>query len=112
MYYEQLQWLLPRLPQMQSLKLVGVDETTVRALHSINCPLLSSLDLSYTSIGDDHLKLLLSRPEDKKPGLLEMKTRLRFVSEIKLAGMFLVCLFLLLFLTFSPFLKSSRNKYF
>ena len=83
---KQLSWLLPRLPQLQELKLVGSSALTISALHSCNCPLLSSIDLSWTDSCDDHVRLLLSKPPDWRPGLMETKTRLRFLSEIKLAG--------------------------
>ena len=83
---KQLAWLLPRLPQLQSLKLTGSSALTLSALRSCNCPLLSSIDLSWTESCDDHAKLLLSKPPDWRPGLMETKTRLRFLSEIKFAG--------------------------
>lgn len=85
---KQLSWLLPRLPQLQSLKLIGSNAFSVNALYSCDCPLLSVLDLSWVdSLCDDLIGCLLSKPRDSRPGLLESKTRLRFLSEINLAGM-------------------------
>lgn len=82
----QLAWLLPRLPQLVSLKLTGVEGLTLAALHSCNCPLLSRLDLSWTASSDEHVRLLLSRPPDNRPGLMEGRTRLRYLSEVKFTG--------------------------
>lgn len=85
----QLAWLLPRLPQLVSLKLTGVDGgdgLTLAALHSCNCPLLSSIDLSWTAAGDEHVRLLLSRPPDTRPGMSEGRSRLRYLSEVKFTG--------------------------
>lgn len=84
---KQLSWLLPRLPQMQSLTLKGTSALTLRSLHSCNTPLFSLLDISWTGTCDDHVRLLLSKPPDSRPGLMETKTRLRFLTEIKLQGL-------------------------
>lgn len=89
---KQLSWLLPRLPQLQSLKLVGCSALTVSALITCNCPLLSTLDLSWTEcFCEDLIRSLLSRPPDSRPGLLELETRLRFLSELRLAGKIVLC---------------------
>lgn len=83
----QLFWLIARLPQLQSLSLAGCSSSTVSALSTCNCPLMQSLDISWSdSLDDDVVKDLLSAPTDSRPGLLETKTRLRFLSEIRLSG--------------------------
>lgn len=84
---KQMSWLLPRLPQLQSLQLAGMNAMAVSSLHSCNCPLLAVLDLSWIdSLCDDLICSLLSKPPDFRPGLLELKSRLRFLSSLSLAG--------------------------
>lgn len=83
----QLSWLLARLPQLESLSLSGCPPSTTSALCSCNCPLIKSIDLSWVnSINDNLIKDLLSSPPDSRPGLLDTKTRLRSLTEVKLAG--------------------------
>lgn len=85
----QLSWLLPRLPQLQKLKLIGLKAKTINALQTCNCPLLISLDLSWTeSFCEDVIRCLLCKPSDSRPGLLESKTRLRYLLDISLSGKF------------------------
>ena len=49
---QQLNWLLPRIPQTKQLSLVGLDFTlTVSTLNTCNCPLLQELNLSYVREG-------------------------------------------------------------
>ncbi|OTF72423.1 hypothetical protein BLA29_004777 [Euroglyphus maynei] len=84
---KQLSWLLPRLPQLQTLKLVGCKASTIGALQTCNCPLLTGLDLSWTeSFCDDLIRCLLCKPSDSRPGQLESKTRLRYLSDVRLSG--------------------------
>ena len=83
----QLFWLICRLPQLESLSLVGCPASVVSALATCNCPRLGFLDLSWShSLDDDIIQDLLSAPIDSRPGFMESKTRLRFLSEIKLCG--------------------------
>lgn len=83
----QLFWLICRLPQLESLSLVGCTASSVAALCTVNCPRLAYLDLSWVSGLDDQLMQdLLRAPDDSRPGLVETRTRLRFLSEIRLCG--------------------------
>ncbi|KPM02554.1 lysine-specific demethylase 2B-like protein [Sarcoptes scabiei] len=84
---KQMCWLLPRLPQLKSLKMIGCSSLAVSALHSCDCPLLTHLDVSWTeSFCEELMRCLLSKPNESRPGLLEFKTRLKFLTELRLAG--------------------------
>ena len=83
----QLFWLICRLPQLEWLSLAGCPASVVSALGTSNCPQLAFLDLSWSDLlNDDVMQDLLSAPIDSRPGFMETKTRLRFLSEIKLCG--------------------------
>ncbi|CAL1290006.1 unnamed protein product [Larinioides sclopetarius] len=83
----QLAWLIARLPQMKELILSGCSSASVVALCTCNCPLLRSLDLSWVEgLNDSVIRDLLSPPPDSRPGFIEGKTRLRHLTEVKLAG--------------------------
>jgi hypothetical protein len=83
----QISWLMPRLPQLQTLSLSGCSAAAAAALVSCNTPLLKSLDLSWIDAFDDDLmRDLMSSPADQRPGLVETKTRLRLLQEISVAG--------------------------
>ena len=85
----QLFWLICRLPQLESLSLVGCPASVVSALATCNCPRLALLDISWSeSLNDDIMQDLLSAPIDSRPGFLETKTRLRFLSDLRLSGIF------------------------
>ncbi|XP_054166951.1 lysine-specific demethylase 2A-like [Oppia nitens] len=85
---KQLYWLICRLPHLQALSLSGCPSYTVSALITCNCPLMASLDISHSQgVDDDFIKRLLSAPDDTRPGLMESKTRLRFIQEINLSGL-------------------------
>jgi len=81
---QQLNWLLPRIPQTKQLSLVGLDFTlTVSTLNTCNCPLLQELNLSYVSnLTDSALHKLLSTPRDTRPGLLDKKSRLKMLRKL------------------------------
>ena len=86
---KQLFWLICRLPQLQSLSLSGCSSSVLPALFTCNCPKMECLDLSWAdSLDDDLIQELLSPPNDTRPGLMETKTRLRFLTELKLSGNF------------------------
>ena len=83
----QIAWLMPRLPQLQTLSLSGCSAAAASALVSCNTPLLKSLDLSWIdAFDDDLLRDLTSSPADQRPGLVETKTRLRTLHELNVAG--------------------------
>lgn len=82
-----LGWLLARSPQLRTLDLGGNLWSTVLALASCNCPVLQGLDLTFVvGMTDAHLRELLSPPPDSRPGLLESRSRLRNLTELKLSG--------------------------
>lgn len=84
---KQLRWLIMRLPQLHHLSLAGCSASLVTGLSTINCPLIKTLDLSWVdSLNDNIMKEILSPPVDSRPGLMETKTRLRQLVELKLAG--------------------------
>lgn len=85
---QQLTWLLPRIPQTRSLSLVGLDfNNSVIALNTVNCPMLTTLDLSYVSnFNDAALYKLLSSPKDSRPGLLDKKSRMKMLKVLRVAG--------------------------
>ena len=85
--WKQLTWLLPRIPQIKTLKLAGCSASAVTAICTSNCPLMKSLDLSWIDAFDDDLfRELVSSPHDQRPGLSETKTRLRNIQELSIAG--------------------------
>ena len=98
---QQLNWLLPRIPQTKQLSLVGLDFTlTVSTLNTCNCPLLQvwciilvkllefrilfqELNLSYVAnLTDSALHKLLTTPRDSRPGLLDKKSRLKMLKKL------------------------------
>ncbi|CAG2184324.1 unnamed protein product, partial [Oppiella nova] len=84
----QLFWLICRLPQLQTLSLAGCSASTVSALITCNCPQLASLDISWShGLDDDLIRDLLSPPSDTRPGLMESKSRLRFLIEMNVSGL-------------------------
>ncbi|CAG0879256.1 unnamed protein product [Darwinula stevensoni] len=83
----QLRWLLPRLPQLKELQLVGLPWNTVKSIVTASCPVLSSLNVSYVGgLGDIQFAKMLSQPPDSRPGMVDFSTRLRHLVEIRLAG--------------------------
>lgn len=86
---KQIDWLIPRLPQLESLSLVGCHSYVVSSLATCHCPRLAFLDISWSEgLNDDVMQDLLSAPIDSRPGFMETKTRLRFLSELKICGNF------------------------
>lgn len=86
---KQLSWLATRLPQMRQLILAGCSWAAVSALCSADCPLLTGLDLNWVEgINDTTIRDLLAKPPAStvRPGFIENKTRLRNLTDIKLAG--------------------------
>jgi len=83
---QQLNWLLPRIPQTKQLSLVGLDFTlTVSTLNTCNCPLLQELNLSYVAnLTDSALHKLLTTPRDSRPGLLDKKSRLKMLKKLSM----------------------------
>jgi hypothetical protein len=83
----QLDWLLPRLPHLKDLQLSGNSWGSVSALCSCNCPLLTSIDLSWLQgFGDPALHDLVSPPVDRRPGLDDTVSRFHRLTSLCLAG--------------------------
>ncbi|XP_071513076.1 lysine-specific demethylase 2A-like isoform X3 [Panulirus ornatus] len=84
---EQLSWLLARLPQLKELHLEGQGWQVVSCLTSPYCPALSLLNLSYCEgLTDSTLTALLSPPRTHRPGHRDTTTRLRQLTDLRLAG--------------------------
>jgi len=83
---QQLNWLLPRIPQTKDLSLVGLEyNMTVSALNTCNCPMLQELNLSFVAnLNDTALHKLLTTPRDSRPGLLDKKSRLKNLKKLSL----------------------------
>jgi len=83
----QLSWLIARLPQLQRLTLEAASWHAISALCCSACPLLSSLNISWSSdLRDQAVKSLVLPPRDHRPGIDERVSRLHFLSGLHLAG--------------------------
>ncbi|XP_047483967.1 uncharacterized protein LOC125035795 isoform X2 [Penaeus chinensis] len=84
---EQFSWLLARLPQLRELHLEGQNWQVISCLTSPYCPALSVLNLSYCEgLTDNSLTVLLSAPRSHRPGHRDTSTRLRQLTDFRLAG--------------------------
>jgi len=85
---QQLSWLLPRIPQTRLLSMRGIDfASCLIALASVNTPMIQDLNLSYvTGFSDGALYKILSAPRDSRPGLLDKKSRLKYLKSLDLSG--------------------------
>lgn len=82
-----LGWLMVRLPQLRHLGLARCSWASVSGLVTCNCPTLQALDVSSVDgLNDARVRELLAPPLDSRPGLLESKSRLRNLSELRLSG--------------------------
>lgn len=85
--YQQLCWIMSRLPQLKELSLQGLPWKTVSALKSCVCPALHTLDLGFVGgLTDAGLREILAPPIDSRPGLADSKSRLRLLKCLKLSG--------------------------
>ncbi|XP_078680561.1 lysine-specific demethylase 2A-like isoform X1 [Branchiostoma floridae x Branchiostoma belcheri] len=81
-----LSWLIQRLPTLKHLVLSGCAWSGVSALCTSTCPLLRSLNLCWAEgIKDSTMKDLLSPPADR-PGAPDNRSRLRMMTDLRLAG--------------------------
>ena len=84
---EQLSWVLARLPQLRELHLEGQSWQTISCLTAPYCPPLSVLNISYCEgIIDSTLNALLSSPRNHRPGHRDTTTRLKQLTDLRLAG--------------------------
>ena len=85
--FQQLQWLLNRLPRIRELYLSGTTEATVYALSSVICPRLKVLGLSWSvGITDSLLKELVLPVSDSRAGSGETKSPFFRLSTLFLSG--------------------------
>ena len=84
--YQQLSWLIARLPGVKFLDLSNLSWASICALCSSDCPLLHSLNLSWaTGIRDLCFRELASPPVNLKPGQRNI-SRLCRLERLSLTG--------------------------
>ncbi|XP_073532381.1 lysine-specific demethylase 2B isoform X3 [Phyllobates terribilis] len=85
---KQLSWLMNRLPALRELHLSGCSWIAVSALCSSSCPLLRSLNVQWVEgLKDAQMRDLLSPPTDNRPGQMDNRSKLRNITELRLAGL-------------------------
>ncbi|XP_068101195.1 lysine-specific demethylase 2B isoform X4 [Hyperolius riggenbachi] len=85
---KQLSWLMNRLPALRDLNLSGCSWIAVSALCSSSCPLLRSLNVQWVEgLKDAQMRDLLSPPTDNRPGQIDNRSKLRNVTDLRLAGL-------------------------
>ncbi|XP_048844923.1 lysine-specific demethylase 2B-like isoform X2 [Brienomyrus brachyistius] len=85
---KQLSWLINRLPGLRVLLLSGCSWVAVSALCTSSCPLLRTLDVQWVEgLKDAQMRDLLSPPTDNRPGQLDGRSKLRNVTDLRLAGL-------------------------
>ncbi|XP_078392793.1 lysine-specific demethylase 2A-like [Cetorhinus maximus] len=83
---KQLTWLINRLPGLKDLFLSGCSWSAISALSTSSCPLLRTLDLRWAEgLRDTQMRDLLCTPD--KPGQLDNRSKLRNVTDFRLAGL-------------------------
>ena len=88
---QQLAWFLSRLPRLRDIILGATTFATVSAFTRVTCPPLKVLDLSWSEKITDQVIEELLKPStngkrERPPGPGENTSRLRFLSEFRLAG--------------------------
>lgn len=77
-----------RLPALRELNLSGCSWIAVSALCSSSCPLLRSLNVQWVEgLKDAQMRDLLSPPTDNRPGQIDNRSKLRNITELRLAGL-------------------------
>ncbi|KAM5193065.1 lysine-specific demethylase 2B isoform 4-T4 [Mantella aurantiaca] len=85
---KQLSWLMNRLPALRDLNLSGCSWIAVSALCSSSCPLLRSLNVQWVEgLKDAQMRDLLSPPTDNRPGQIDNRSKLRNITDLRLAGL-------------------------
>lgn len=85
--FQQLKWLLNRLPRIRELYLSGTTEATVYALSSVVCPRLKVLGLSWSvGITDSLLKEIIWPVSDSRAGSVESKSSFYRLTTLFLSG--------------------------
>lgn len=88
---QQLAWFLSRLPRLRDLVLTASTFATVSAFARVTCPPLKVLDLSWSEkitdqVLEDLLKPSTNGRRERPPGNGENTSRLRFLTDLQLAG--------------------------
>lgn len=88
---QQLAWFLSRLPRLRDLILGATTFATVSAFTRVTCPPLKVLDLSWSEkitdqVIEDLLKPSTNGRRERPPGPGENTSRLRFLTDFRLAG--------------------------
>jgi F-box/leucine-rich repeat protein 10/11 len=88
---QQLAWFLSRLPRLRDLILEATTFATVSAFTRVTCPPLQVLDLSWSEkitdqVIEDLLKPSTNGRRERPPGPGENPSRLRFLTDFRLAG--------------------------
>ncbi|XP_053557719.1 lysine-specific demethylase 2B isoform X3 [Bombina bombina] len=109
---KQLSWLMNRLPALRDLNLSGCSWIAVSALCSSSCPLLRSLDVQWVEgLKDAQMRDLLSPPTDNRPGQIDNRSKLRNVTEMRLAGLDITDASLHLMIRHMPLLSKLDLSY-
>nr|DBA23234.1 TPA: hypothetical protein GDO54_014167 [Pyxicephalus adspersus] len=109
---KQLSWLMNRLPALRDLNLSGCSWIAVSALCSSSCPLLRSLNVQWVEgLKDAQMRDLLSPPTDNRPGQIDNRSKLRNITELRLAGLDITDASLRLMIRHMPLLSKLDLSY-
>ncbi|XP_077318101.1 lysine-specific demethylase 2B isoform X1 [Lithobates pipiens] len=109
---KQLSWLMNRLPALRDLNLSGCSWIAVSALCSSSCPLLRSLNVQWVEgLKDAQMRDLLSPPTDNRPGQIDNRSKLRNITELRLAGLDITDATLRLMIRHMPLLSKLDLSY-
>ncbi|XP_041436304.1 lysine-specific demethylase 2B-like isoform X1 [Xenopus laevis] len=109
---KQLSWLINRLPALRDLNLSGCSWIAVSALCSSSCPLLRTLNVQWVEgLKDAQMRDLLSPPTDNRPGQIDNRSKLRNITDLRLAGLDITDASLLLMIRHMPLLAKLDLSY-
>ncbi|XP_018118737.1 lysine-specific demethylase 2B isoform X1 [Xenopus laevis] len=109
---KQLSWLINRLPALRDLNLSGCSWIAVSALCSSCCPLLRTLNVQWVEgLKDAQMRDLLSPPTDNRPGQIDNRSKLRNITELRLAGLDITDASLRLMIRHMPLLAKLDLSY-
>uniref|UniRef100_A0A6I8Q8K1 [histone H3]-dimethyl-L-lysine(36) demethylase n=1 Tax=Xenopus tropicalis TaxID=8364 RepID=A0A6I8Q8K1_XENTR len=109
---KQLSWLINRLPALRDLNLSGCSWIAVSALCSSSCPLLRTLNVQWVEgLKDAQMRDLLSPPTDNRPGQIDNRSKLRNITELRLAGLDITDASLRLMIRHMPLLAKLDLSY-
>uniref|UniRef100_UPI00398E330B lysine (K)-specific demethylase 2Bb isoform X1 n=2 Tax=Pristiophorus japonicus TaxID=55135 RepID=UPI00398E330B len=109
---KQLTWLINRLPGLKDLIVSGCSWAAISALCSSSCPLLRTMDLRWVEgLKDAQMRDLLSPPTDNRPGQIDNRSKLRNVTDLRLAGLDITDATLRLIIRHMPMLSKLDLSY-